>query len=111
MPRFNYNLRTTPPQSIQEELVLFDDLMAETVSLIVGTRLTASAKTQIGLPISKGGLGLPSAVTLAPAVFAASVYQSRDTQREIVGLDIITPRAGTTEALETVNNFLGAGNS
>jgi hypothetical protein len=71
MPRLLYTLRTAPCMESQE-LVLYDNLLRSTLAECMNVDLSQAAWEQASLPVKLGGLGIRSAVMLAPSAFLAS---------------------------------------
>ena len=71
MPRLLYTLRTAPCMN-SPILPLYDELLRSSLALLANVDLTQSAWEQASLPIRYGGLGIRSAVMLAPSAFLAS---------------------------------------
>jgi hypothetical protein len=77
MPRLLYTLRTTCCVN-SSELVRYDETLRSTLGLLVNVELSQTAWEQASLPINFGGLGIRSAVLLAPSAFLASAAGAND---------------------------------
>lgn len=85
VPRFTYLLRTAPCfQSPQ--LLLFDEVLRRILSSVCNIPFSSDDQlwTQASLPVRLGGLGIRSAVHLAPSAFLASVAGSLELVDRIV---------------------------
>ena len=83
LPKFLYVLRTAPcfQSSILPDL---DSLQRSLLEEICNIRLTEEAWLQASLPISAGGLGIRSFVSLAPSAYLASAACSSNVSRKIL---------------------------
>ena len=70
IPQLLYLLRTSP-SFLSPSLKVYDDVLRSIVGTIANTRLDDNAWNQASLPV-KGGLGIRSAVQLAPSAFLSS---------------------------------------
>ena len=79
LPRLHYPLRTAPC-FLSNVLTKYDDTLRETLSIVTNTRLAAEdpAWIQATLPVKLGGLGIRSAVQIAPSAYLASVATSAE---------------------------------
>jgi len=68
MPRLLYILRTTPCFD-SPELLLYDDLLRNSLAQLINVDVSRSAWMQALFPVRFGGLGIRSAVLLAPSAF------------------------------------------
>ena len=75
-PQMGYHVRICPTLFILEELEQYDDLIRETISLIIGGPIDNYAKQQLMLSINEGGLGFQSISKIAVAAFLSSIAQS-----------------------------------
>ena len=75
--RLNYTLRTAPCCGITE-LVLYDNLLRSTVCATLNVEITDMGWLQASLPVRWGGLGVRSAVLLAPSAYLASAAGTLD---------------------------------
>ena len=87
LPKLLYNLRTSPcflSPALQE----YDNLLKSIVSGITNIHFGEDCPTwlQATLPVKMGGLGIRSAVQLAPSAFLASAAASSALVRHIVPL-------------------------
>ena len=71
MPRLLYTLRTAPCSG-NPELCLYDNLIRETISITLNIDSNENRWNQASLPVRWGGLGIRSAVMLAPSAYLAS---------------------------------------
>jgi hypothetical protein len=76
VPQLGFHLRVCPSNRIQEGLVSYDHVISEAISKICGGLVFSDARKQLALPLSAGGLGLSSAVQIAPAAFLGSVAKA-----------------------------------
>ena len=85
IPKLLYTLRTAPC-FLSHELRSYDDLLRSITSRIANVPLSESdpAWTQASLPVKQGGLGVRSAVQLAPSAFLASAAGSSGLVSQIV---------------------------
>jgi len=77
IPKLLYTLRTSPCSS-SPELKAYDNLLRNTLSSLLNINLSDSRWAQASLPVAEGGLGVRSAVMLAPSAFLASVTATRE---------------------------------
>ncbi|XP_018496985.1 uncharacterized protein LOC108864944, partial [Galendromus occidentalis] len=85
VPRLNYLLRASPAFSVHEELARIDDQFAAAFEAILKTSLTGDALTQLSLPTSTGGMGIPMPTAVATLAFAASCHAALPEVRDILG--------------------------
>ena len=85
IPKLLYSLRTSPCFS-SPALASYDDELRSILSSITNTYLVESSSvwTQATLLVSYGGLGIRSAVQLAPSAFLASAAGSSDLVHQIL---------------------------
>ena len=85
LPEMLYILRTSPYYE-SDDLSLYDDLLESLTSRIlnISFRDNESAWTQATLPVGFGGLGIRSAVQLAPSAFIASAATSSELAQQIL---------------------------
>ena len=85
IPKLLYTLRTAPC-FLSHELRTYDDLLRSITSRIANVPFSESdaAWTQASLPVKQGGLGIRSAVQLAPSAFLASAAGSSGLVSQIV---------------------------
>ena len=70
-PRLLYTLRTATCTG-SKELIAYDELLKSTLSKTLNIHLSDSDWVQASLPVRWGGLGVRSAVMLAPSAYLAS---------------------------------------
>ena len=89
IPKLLFTLRTSP-SFLSPSLSLYDDKLRSIVSSITNSHLTYEdhAWTQATLPVKYGGLGIRSAVQLAPSAFPASAAGSSDLAHQLLPSDI-----------------------
>ena len=77
IPKLLYTLRTSPCIA-SPELVAYDNMLRAITSSVTNTHFGEqdSSWTQASLPVKHGGLGIRSAVQLAPSAFLASAAAS-----------------------------------
>ena len=78
LPRLMHFMRSLPPRYVKEAAVQFDEAVRESFAAIMEiptgeTPLTAQEQFQIGLKVSKGGVGLRSMVLVLYAAYFSSV--------------------------------------
>ena len=85
IPKLLFTLRTSP-SFLSPSLSLYDDKLRSIVSSITNSHLTYEdhAWTQATLPVKYGGLGIRSAVQLAPSAFPASAAGSSDLAHQLL---------------------------
>ena len=85
IPKLLYTLRTSPC-FLSPNLKLYDDRLRSIVSTITNIHFAPNdpAWTQASLPVKFGGLGIRSAVQLAPSAFLASAAGSSDLAHHIL---------------------------
>ena len=85
IPKLLHNLRTSPC-FLSPTLQDYDELLKSTVSSIANIRFNENdpAWTQATLPVRCGGLGIRSAVQLAPSAFLASAAACSDMIHNII---------------------------
>ena len=83
MPRLLYTLRTAPCSG-NPELCLYDNLIRETISTTLNIDLNENRWNQASLPVRWGGLGIRSAVMLAPSAYLASAAGTLDLTTRIL---------------------------
>ena len=93
LPQLLYLLRTSP-SFISPSLKLYDDVLRSIVGTIANTHLDDNAWSQASLPVKAGGLGIRSAVQLAPSAFLSSAAASTNLVRHI-----LPPRFGSQDLL------------
>ena len=75
IPKLQYLLRTAPC-FLSGELQEYDYILSNAVMSITNTSLDATALSQAALPVRWGGLGIRSAITVAPSAFISSLLSS-----------------------------------
>ena len=101
IPKLLYTLRTTPC-FLSHELKSYDNLLRSITSRIANVSLSDPdpAWIQASLPVKHGGLGIRSAVQLAPSAFLASAAGSSSLVSMIVPTPLQdAPLTGRSEAL------------
>ncbi len=85
LPKLLYNLRTSPC-FLSPVLQEYDELLKSIVGHITNIHFDKNdpAWTQATLPVKMGGLGIRSAVQLAPSAFLASAAASSDLVHHII---------------------------
>ena len=83
IPKFLYLLRSSP-SFLSPNLKIYDNILRSTIEIITNTRLCDDAWTQATLPVKAGGLGIRSAVQLAPSAFLSSAAASSDLVHHIL---------------------------
>ena len=76
LPKFNFILRSCLPSHIRHAASVFDGLMRESLSDLVGAPLSDWAWLKASLPSSLGGLNMRSATLHAPSTYVSSLDQS-----------------------------------
>ena len=74
--RLLYTLRTTPCMG-RAELVSYDELVRSALTKTLNTDITNMGWLQASLPVRWGGLGVRSAVMLAPSAYLASAASTQ----------------------------------
>ena len=72
LPRLLYTLRTCPTFLHIDILATYDSLLKDILSSVLNIRFIGTQFQQACLPVNNGGLGVRSAVMLAPSAFLAS---------------------------------------
>ena len=93
IPKLLYLIRSSP-SFLSPKLKDYDDVLRSIVGSVANTCLDDNAWSQASLPVKAGGLGIRSAVQLAPLAFLSSAAASSD----LVHL-ILPPRFGSQEVL------------
>ena len=80
LPRFNYQLRCSPPHVTLPAARAFDDALLEAVQTLLDTRFPPNhpAWQRVGLALCDGGLGLPRQADLAAAAWLAGCDDARE---------------------------------
>ena len=101
-PKLTYSLRTQPPsQPVAASLQVFDDLLRDALSVIVGSPVPDLAWSQSSLPIKDGGLGVRRARDQHIPAFLGSSCQSAHLVSFFTECDI----TDTPEFLRASNDF------
>jgi hypothetical protein len=82
-PKMLHILRSSPCSG-HTALDLFDDLVRDSLQVIVNSSLSSSQWTQATLPVCNGGLGIRRVATLAPSAFLASAACTHNLQTLIL---------------------------
>jgi len=85
--KIQHLLKVLPSTLYAEEVETFDDALNHALVVTLGFPLTPADRRLIDLPPSLGGLGLPSAKSLAGATYLASCASSSSLQAESLNLD------------------------
>ena len=93
IPKLLYLLRSSPC-FLSPNLRDYDDVLRSIVGSVANTCLDDNAWSQASLPVKAGGLGIRSAVQLAPSAFLSSAAVSLDLVHHI-----LPPRFGSQEVL------------
>ncbi len=76
LPKLLYLLRTAPC-SDSNELAQYDDVLRAALASLLNVELSTAAWDQASLPLRWGGIGVRSALRLAPSAFLASAAGGR----------------------------------
>ena len=100
-PKVLYILRTAPSY-ISPLLVTFNSIQRKLMESICNIHLSDQGWLQASLPIISGGLGIRSAVLLAPSAFLASAVGSASLSRAILPIqfDPVWPSKSTLSAIQ-----------
>jgi hypothetical protein len=98
--KIGYLLRVCDSSSYREQLRRFDDLVTTALNSTLDTNLTKLERDVMGFKPSKGGLGLPSASSIAGALYIASRAQTGSIQASLLGLQIQFDLISLEELLE-----------
>ena len=101
MPRLLYLLRTAPCFS-SPKLELFDEALCQILSSVCNIPLSMEDRlwTQASLPVKFGGLGIRSAIHLAPSAFLASLAASSELVHRIIWSDGMSCSSPESEAAQ-----------
>lgn len=94
MPKFMFALQSTPPEHIQACIARFDTLVTDSLSTIIGDTISPVTRSRMALPISMGGLGIPTAADTALPAYLGSLIQTLNLQAKIIGIptdDLLPP--------------------
>lgn len=101
IPKLLYTLRTSDCHS-NPALVDFDKALRDGLTAILNVDMTDNQYKQASLPVRDGGLGIRSAVLLAPSAFLASAAGTTELQAGILPPTIaILPDSSVESALST----------
>ena len=105
IPKVLYYLRTS--ECFRENALLknYDTLINRMLETITNVSMDQNSLSQARLPDNLGGLGIPSAVDLAPSAFLASACGSERLACAILGTDFLIDR------LDVLNKFEALGTS
>ena len=98
-PKIVFHIRCNSPFTINEQIAEFDSHINDSLDRIIGYSLTHAQREQSSLPFSRGGYGIPIALDLCHAAYAASVAASMDMQ---VLLGCFTPHTDFDRAKDTL---------
>jgi hypothetical protein len=100
IPKLLYTLRTAPC-SDNPELLAYDDSLKSSLMAILNIDLSPSAWNQASLPLRWGGIGVRSALQLAPSAFLASAAGAAELLSQLLPphvLAIPDPAVAVSEA-------------
>lgn len=81
IPRWNFIVRTHPPEESARSTSLFDEAVLQTFNKIINTNnLSPSQLSLLHLPTARGGLGITSYSLIAAGAYAASLDEKSDCQ-------------------------------
>ncbi len=83
LPKLLYILRTAPCFRLAT-LETYDDCLREILGGVTNNLLERDSQAWATLPVKLGGLGIQSAVNIAPSAFLASVHSSSELVDEIL---------------------------
>ena len=89
IPKLLYIMRTAP-SFMSPSLLLYDDMLSSSMSSLFNVSLSPSSYTQASLPVRLGGLGIRSAVTLAPSAFLASLHSTAELVKQLLPIHYST---------------------
>ena len=78
-------MRVTDASHYPNQILSFDQYLNDAISTVLDQKLSSSEREMLGYPVRKGGLGIPSACSLAGANYLASRIQTRKLQGIISG--------------------------
>ena len=103
-PKINFALRTCNPMFLDEGLNAFDAIMQKSLTSITNCEVSGHSVQQSRLPISLGGLGIPSALELSSAAFLSSLFQSVTLQKSMIRDDVVNvPRSCSAVLMDSFN--------
>ncbi|KAL3901990.1 MAG: hypothetical protein SGCHY_000171 [Lobulomycetales sp.] len=79
-------LRVTDAAGYTGPLIDLDKALDDAISITIGSTVSKKQRELIGMPIKLGGLGIPSACSIAGASYTASRKQSSKLQEQILNL-------------------------
>lgn len=85
IPKLTYLLRTSPAFRFKAELSHIDDQFVAAFEGILKISLSGDALIQLSLPVSSGGMGIPTPSGIALSAFVSSCYAAEDDVRTILG--------------------------
>ena len=102
IPKVLYYLRTS--ECFRENALLknYDTLINRMLETITNVSMDQNSLSQARLPDNLGGLGIPSAVDLAPSAFLASACGSERLACAILGTDFLIDRLDVLNKFETL---------
>lgn len=72
IPKLVYSLRSTPAWQAETQLIKFDNIIRQGLEKIINVTLNDDAYLQATLPVSRGGIGIRSALSLSIPAYLAS---------------------------------------
>ena len=75
--KLNHLMRVTDASHYPNQILSFDQYLNDAISTVLDQKLSSSEREMLGYPVRKGGLGIPSACSLAGANYLASQIQTR----------------------------------
>ena len=85
LPRFNFQLRVSPPEKIASAIRSFDDVMYDAIRSLFGScSLLPEDMDRISFPISKSGFGIGLAQHTAQPAYVGSVFHSAQLQSKLL---------------------------
>lgn len=85
VPRLTYLLRTAPTFRAKPDLARLDEQFAKAFESILKISVHGAALEQVSLPVSRGGMGIPTPSSIALAAFASSCCAAVEDVRHILG--------------------------
>jgi hypothetical protein len=96
--KIGYLLRVCDSNKYPEQVVKFDNMLDDALTITLGTKISTPQRDLLGLPASFGGLDFSSASCNAKAYYIASRVQFGPLQASLMGLD--DPRFNMPEIQE-----------
>ena len=87
-PKFAHILRSLSPNQIPEAIKLFDQTIYAALETLLGKEIDMATRNRIGMPISKGGGGIPRAERLGWAAFTAAKFDNCTNVQEILQFNV-----------------------